>query len=110
MSTKDRKQVPVSFNLNDPQEREMVEWLERLRSQGKSKKGNMSAVIKKILFVYIEREKEREAIRQKLLILDREEQLRADKTSKQSATSASDNLNHSQTEDDMEIDADSLPF
>lgn len=64
--------MPISFNMNAPIEREIYEWLEKMRSKT-NKKGNVSAVIKKILFNYIDREKEREAIKNKLMLMELED-------------------------------------
>jgi len=101
---RDRVQVPISFNMNDPIEREIYEWLERMRSQS-NKKGNVSAVVKKILFNYIDREKEREYARNMLALMGGKDLKGLDLS--RSRTNLAD-LQHE--EENMEIDSDSLPF
>lgn len=53
----DRRQTPLNWNLNDPLDRETMEWLEKMRGDDPEKKGNVSGIIKRIVFEYIERQK-----------------------------------------------------
>lgn len=52
----DRRQTPLNWNLNDQIDRETMEWLEKVSGQ-EGKKGNISGVIKRIVFEYVERQK-----------------------------------------------------
>lgn len=102
---KSREQVPISFNMNDPIEREIYNWLEKMRSKT-NKKGNISAVIKKILFNYIEREKEREYVKNKLMLMELEDKEIGLSRGREIELSYKDNAK----DENMEIDSDSLPF
>lgn len=101
--TRSRVQVPISFNMNDPIEREIYNWIEKMRSET-NKKGNVSSVIKKILFNYIDREKEREYVKNVVVLMGLEGK-------EIDLSRVRTNLTHVHDEDeDMEVDSDSLPF
>lgn len=98
---KEREQIPLSFNMNDPIEKEIFFWLQQLR--GKNKKGNLSAIIKKILFTYIDREKERDMVNKQWHLANMGSELKL--------TPVQPTLNQiNPVDEDTEVDTDSLPF